>query len=504
MDQNLTYQKARRIRGTKLTDLLSDQLMYEPTVGQAIKKTISLKLQSRVKGFKERFDPLNIVKYLTMGSTLGPALYGKLAGRDPRDIQYFTGRTTPIRVGAGKSTASRITPLPGGEGNVSGINEQLLKIYNFLQTSTEQEIKRKEKEQNFAEERALESEKRHKEFVEALKKLKTGKTTASKVTKKEEDESGNFFDGILSKIREMVQGMIDSALKVYEWIKEFEILKKFLPNLLSLLRSPFMRLLLGPLALIGVPLLLASYLKDLVDKVTDYSKLTPEEARTVLENGSERDIEKFGGRDKLKEIAGLNTEITKAEAINALTNPELNLTDEERKKYENIAGYTPQTPTQLGNVTPRDVYGGGGKNAQKEWDAKFGDRWNPDGTPKVLTQAKPLIQGVEPSTAGAGRGESQLTDYMARQDQEKTGGRASFGVKPKGIPTVDDRLNKLISQNAEANLPNKPDTNTQSVVNNLIQSRTNQKQELASLAEIAVHNDEPTFLRMIMNSTRIV
>ena len=56
MDQNLTYQKARRIRGTKLTDLLADQLLYEPTIGKAIKKTISLKTQSSIKGIKEKFD----------------------------------------------------------------------------------------------------------------------------------------------------------------------------------------------------------------------------------------------------------------------------------------------------------------------------------------------------------------------------------------------------------------------------------------------------------------
>ena len=86
MDKNLTYQKARRIRGTKLTDLLADQLLYEPTVTKAIGKTISLKTQAKIKGIKEKFDPLNIVKFLTFGSKLGPALYGKLAGRDIREI----------------------------------------------------------------------------------------------------------------------------------------------------------------------------------------------------------------------------------------------------------------------------------------------------------------------------------------------------------------------------------------------------------------------------------
>jgi len=130
MDKNLTYQKARTIRSTKLTDLLADQLAFEPSVGSAIKRTVSLKLQARMKGFKEKFDPLNIIKFMTFGSTLAPALLGRMMGRSSRDIQYFSGRNRPVRVG--KSTASKITPIEGGDGDVSGINEQLLKIYGYL------------------------------------------------------------------------------------------------------------------------------------------------------------------------------------------------------------------------------------------------------------------------------------------------------------------------------------------------------------------------------------
>jgi len=70
--------------------------------------------------------------------------------------------------------------------------------------------------------------------------------------------------------------------------------------------------------------------------------------------------------------------------------------------------------------------------------------------------------------------------------------------------SVNEQLNTVLAQNAEANLPTKPNTEAQTVVNNLIQNRNNRQQELARLDEIAVHNDEPTFMRMIMNSTRLV
>jgi len=61
MATNLDYQKARRIRNASFADILSDQLAGDSTIRGAIKKTISLRAQARVKGFKEKFDPLNIL-----------------------------------------------------------------------------------------------------------------------------------------------------------------------------------------------------------------------------------------------------------------------------------------------------------------------------------------------------------------------------------------------------------------------------------------------------------
>ncbi len=109
MATNLDYQRARRIRNTGFADLLSDQLAGDATIGGALKKTISLRTQAKIKGIKEKFDPLNIAKFLTGGSSLGPALLGKLTGRSEKDIQYFSGRMRPIRE---RGTASRIGREP--------------------------------------------------------------------------------------------------------------------------------------------------------------------------------------------------------------------------------------------------------------------------------------------------------------------------------------------------------------------------------------------------------
>ena len=178
MDENLSYQQARRIRKTTFSNLLSDQLLESPTISSAVKRTLSLKLQSKVKGIKEKFDPLNIAKTLTMGSSLGPALLGRLTGRSKKDIEYFSGRLRPISVRSG----SKITAVPkegeelveGRNINISGnkgINEQLLKIYKLLKKSQDSDKRRKELDRNFDEERSSEAEKRHQQLLKKLDML---------------------------------------------------------------------------------------------------------------------------------------------------------------------------------------------------------------------------------------------------------------------------------------------------------------------------------------------
>mgnify|MGYP003336223692 FL=1 len=66
-DNKLNYQQARKVRKASISDLLLDQLAQQESVGKAIRKTISLKSQARIKGIKEKFDPLNIIRFMTFG-----------------------------------------------------------------------------------------------------------------------------------------------------------------------------------------------------------------------------------------------------------------------------------------------------------------------------------------------------------------------------------------------------------------------------------------------------
>jgi len=173
MDNKLNYQQARRIRGQSLSDLFAEQLIGGSDFIPGFKKSIGLKTQARIKGIKEKFDPLNIAKALTGGSRIGPAILGKLLGRDRKDIEYFAGRARPV----GDRTRN-MTGVSKGD-KIAGIKAGLSKILNFLEKSRDTDIKMIEKENNFKEEKEFEDKRRHNELMKALKSL-IGKSGSNK------------------------------------------------------------------------------------------------------------------------------------------------------------------------------------------------------------------------------------------------------------------------------------------------------------------------------------
>jgi hypothetical protein len=469
MDQGLTYQKARRIRGTKVTDLLADQLLYEKSITKAVGRTISLKAQSKIKGIKEKFDPLNIAKFLTGGSKLAPALLGRLMGRDVRDIEYFTGRNRPIRVG--KGTASKITSGIGEGGDIEGINEQLLKIYSFLKTSTDKDIKRKEKEQNFKEEREIESKKRHDEFIAALTKLKTGKSTAQVVTKTEQKEGfdfGGLVEGIVSKIKDMVQGIIDTALSPFAWLKN---LTSFAEPLLKFLGSNVFRLVLMNPVFLGMAAAGAL-------------------AYWLISQASEEANQKTA--ESLIKAGDVSAE---SAAIMAAQEP----TDENlvQKRKENLLSQRPSNKKSFAFWKDSDLQ----KKYLEEigFDEKSGltEQEKKQGYIRLDDNANPVKKSsAEPVKLSA----PTMPDETDAETARLT--RQNAAASP--MSTSSNQLNTVMAENVAANLPATPNTGTQNTVNNVVQNANNRQQKIAKLSEIAVHNDEPTFMRMIMGSTRLV
>jgi hypothetical protein len=212
MANNLSYQQARTIRKTKFTDLFVDQLAQKDTsVLGAVGKTLSLRTSARFKGYKEKFDPLNIARFLTFGSKLGPALYGKMMGRSQKDIDYFTNRTRAIK--GGNNTADRIGPSKND--GMLGINEQLAKIYQFLKSSREDDTRQTELENNAEEELNVERERRHRELLETLRKLvgNLGGTTVTATA----TQDNSFLNSLWTKLKglaDVVESLKDAVVEI--------------------------------------------------------------------------------------------------------------------------------------------------------------------------------------------------------------------------------------------------------------------------------------------------
>jgi len=183
----MDYYKAQSIRKTALSDLIADQIASGGGIGSSIGKSISQKTSAAMTGIKQRFDPLNIAKFVTGGSNLGPAVLGRLTGRKQRDIKFFTGKKV-------YDTASKIKPVEEGDG----LNDILSKMLGFMQNISEAEKTRRNEAKQFAEENALEKARRHKELIEAITgKPFTGNEKTVTATKVPEGPQRSFLDDIL-------------------------------------------------------------------------------------------------------------------------------------------------------------------------------------------------------------------------------------------------------------------------------------------------------------------
>jgi hypothetical protein len=179
----MTYQQAERLRSKSFGSLLGEQ---EGGLGESLRKTLSIKGQARMTGIKEKFDPLNIAKFLTGGSNFVPAALGKLFGRSKEDIARFSGSKLKDVGG----TATKIDTLESENQTL----DMLMKIYEFMKKSYEDKITQRQLENAFAEENQMEKERRHKELIAAI----TGKPMETKQTAEKVKENSGIVNDILS------------------------------------------------------------------------------------------------------------------------------------------------------------------------------------------------------------------------------------------------------------------------------------------------------------------
>ena len=197
----MTYQQARRIR-TKdysLGKLITENIRRgDMSAGGAIKAAfkekfdIGTRTKARITGIKEKFDPLNIAKFLTFGSNAAPALLGRMTGRSKEDIRNFTGGRRTYE--DYNPTATKIGKL---EGDDSGLNDVLNKIYTFMKSNQEDDIKQQQLQNNRREEDLIESGKKHKELLAALAKLTGNKVEGQTANKVQPEEPKSILDTVM-------------------------------------------------------------------------------------------------------------------------------------------------------------------------------------------------------------------------------------------------------------------------------------------------------------------
>jgi len=486
----MDYSEASKIRNKSFGSLLAEQ---EGGVLSSLSKTISLKSKAKVEGLKEKFDPLNIAKFVTGGSNLAPALLGKLTGRKQSTIKYFSGAKDK-----NKGTASKLNSYGMGSSEALSI---LQEIESLLHKTREEDKLIREKQQNFSEEKELERQKRHKELVKALKALvaSAGGTTST-ATKVDGFSGSNFQMPDLMKLVE------DALLKLIPNFKDllkllestaglfgvFNLLRKFVSagTGLAWLGS----LLGGPVAfagLVSAAIIGGAALKG-KQEVERYTKLGGEEAGNLA---AERQTDEYLGAGDPGALGSaiMNAgEETKGEKINKLVTQKQNLIQElVAENGFNKVGVTPQGEYIFKNKE--------GKSPPPEYMREVNAQ--ADRAMKQGIVAGPTREFTSGDTGIIPINKEKLTPKDTTPTPTLPRQEAGPQLMDQ-ISKATSKLNAVQSESLDLNRPKPNKSNDTTVINNSVNSDVNK--EIRQVTIPLVRNDEATLQNLMVYSTRIV
>jgi hypothetical protein len=426
--RKMSYQYAAKVRKKSFGQLLAEQ---EGGLGQSFKKAVSLKTEAKVKGIKQKLDPMNMVKFMTFGSNFAPAMLGKLTGRSKEDISQFTGAKYK-EMGAGGDTATKV----GALAQDTAMLDILMKIYTLMDTNHKEDIRRKEESANYAEEIKLEKEKKRKELLANLKGKKNDKE--EKTTEKLEEDTGMGVGGILGSILNAAGGL-SSVLR-----------------LASVFMGPVgLALMAGTgigLALVGLMSLAGEESHEQANKTA--SALNPAtEGQAIMDTVRDTSVVERRKQNLLADRPWSK------KSLLPWKDPEL------QQDYLKEIGFDEDT---------------GLTKAEK--DQGF-TGLNEKGIPikkESATDKTTPVATSSPSTAS--------------QTESTT-------VTPTESPNAGQKLNAAVKENMDMNLPDStPDPST--LLSSSVTTLTSKSQNKFPIP--AVRNNEETFQRMILNSTRVV
>lgn len=343
-------------------------------------------------------------------------------------------------VGSDNKTASKILPLPEDDGFM----DMLSKMYSFMKRSYESDVLRREKENNFREERELEDQRRHDKLMEVIKKaLKDRKDTVTSI-EKIEDSAGLDIAGIIKSILDAFGGMKTAV----------DILKK-VGNFFT--KTPLGRVFLGAAVAGTAAKLLIEFLKD----VREQDKLErPQDYENVPYDVSKQTGETMG------EVG-------------------------QRQRRQAIKQVTPKYARELLDAKPAF--------SDKELVEETGLTRNELEEELKKNPRKNIMVPVAPKASPV----KEQPKQPVQQEQSST--TSPSVATPMPTPAAGEKLNQVVSENVEnkidAMMPTVPTTEINNVVS-AIKPRT-----VGSVSRIPVppvRNTETTYQQMIYYSTRVV
>jgi hypothetical protein len=180
----MNYYDAARIRKKGFANLMTDKLASGQGVISSFRGALSDRSKAKSLAMKEKFDPMNIAKFLTGGSNLAPAIVGRLTGRSKEDIGYFTGKRQ-YQYTPRQSSYWQRWNNPNMSGGSKKATEVLEKIVSFMEKSNEEDIKEQEIMDSYNELNEYIKRDNHKEVVDVFKQAIKNKRKAMKQMAKE-------------------------------------------------------------------------------------------------------------------------------------------------------------------------------------------------------------------------------------------------------------------------------------------------------------------------------
>ena len=183
----LTYQKAAKIREQSTADLAAKNIVQGKSVGSAIKSAFKEKTKARITGIKEKIHPLNIAKTVTGGSSLGPALLGRMIGSSQDEIEYFSDKKK-TKKGKKNRDPLFVNMLVTGVQNVrgrDGLADVFGKLYELIKSHTEEEKVHDELMHTNKKLAEDDEKKRHEEIIDILKNNTKKEKDVEKIVKEE-------------------------------------------------------------------------------------------------------------------------------------------------------------------------------------------------------------------------------------------------------------------------------------------------------------------------------